>query len=159
MQGLLELVTYMPLQSRHCPVGQTPFLVYLLSSSSSFAILRKIVGEMRIFFRSFSKSGASGPPRSWVSTSIPLPWIFISSNERTSHSSSINHEKAFDCSLLRLERNSGERLEGFWHSYVVIESRLSFEVGSFNTLPTEFVKSSDSRCFATTTNKGSQNYR
>jgi len=37
------------LQSRHRPVAQTLFLVHILSSSSSFARLRSMIYEKKIF--------------------------------------------------------------------------------------------------------------
>jgi len=50
IQGLLELVSSAPLQSRRGPTAQAPFLAYLPSSSSlSLALLGSIVDEKKIF--------------------------------------------------------------------------------------------------------------
>jgi hypothetical protein len=45
MEGVLENVPAVRLESRHRLVGQTPFLAYLRSSSASLALLCSIVEE------------------------------------------------------------------------------------------------------------------
>jgi len=70
-----------PRHTRHRPVGQTPFLAYLASSSSSLSLLRSMVGEKRILigFVELSDDGPPEPPIS-MSTHFPVNFSFLQSN-------------------------------------------------------------------------------
>jgi hypothetical protein len=73
MEGVLENVPAVRLESRHRLVAQTPFLAYLRSSSASLALLCSIVEEKSFFV----ETGDDGPSGSRISISVPFPWIFL----------------------------------------------------------------------------------
>jgi hypothetical protein len=76
MQGVRELVRSLPLESRDCTVRKAPFLAYLLSCrSSSVALLRLMVDEIRIVFVLYPVPGTDSRPESESSISILFTWI------------------------------------------------------------------------------------
>jgi len=66
--------------------GLSPYFVF---ATCSFPLDGRRKGE---FFVSFPGAGDDGPSGSPAFISIPFPWGFISSNERTSNASAINRE-------------------------------------------------------------------
>lgn len=105
MEGVLENVPAVRLESRHRLVGQTPFLAYLRSSSASLALLCSIVEE-KSFLSKLAMTVLQDP-------GFPSPYLslgfFVSSNGHTLNTSVIDREYTLHDTHPETEHHYGKR--------------------------------------------------